>query len=154
MTKTISVQCIDEEAMRALGERLVTSLVPGTLLTLEGELGAGKSFLARAMIHAAGYVGRVKSPTYTLIETYHIKNPANALSHIAHLDLYRLADPEELYYLGFDEVLESHDLVMIEWPVRAGTQLPDVAVKVSIVYATDGQGRVVTIESNETLALA
>lgn len=133
--------------MQLFGRQLAGALTNGTLLTLQGELGAGKSVLARAIIHAAGYVGRVKSPTYTLIETYTIDPPLSGLAQIAHLDLYRLADPDELNYLGFDEVLDSHDLVIIEWAERAGDLLPTADVRILIDYA-EGGGRIVTIESD------
>lgn len=145
-----TIMCPDEDAMQALGEQLALVLSRGTLLTLTGELGAGKSFLARAIIHAAGYEGRVKSPTYTLIETYEVQTPHTELKHIAHLDLYRLADPDELHYLGFDEVQDTHDLVMIEWAERAGELLPVVDVHVHIEYVLGG-GRTVTIESIKSL---
>ena len=141
------VECSDEQSMRELGSSLITQLASGTLLCLSGELGAGKSFLARAMIHAAGYEGRVKSPTYTLIESYDIASPRTGLRRIAHMDLYRLADPDELHYLGFDDVLDSHDLVMIEWPEKAGDLMPSATVRISIEYASSG-GRVVLIESD------
>lgn len=146
MMRKRRVACSDEQSMQKLGSSLVTELAPGTLMSLSGELGAGKSFLARAMIHAAGYEGRVKSPTYTLIESYEIASPLTDIRRIAHLDLYRLADPDELHYLGFDDVLDSHDLVMIEWPEKAGDLMPPVTVRISIDYATSG-GRVVEIES-------
>jgi len=146
------VSCADEDAMQALGKQLSGALSKGSLMTLEGELGAGKSFLARAIIHAAGYAGRVKSPTYTLIETYEINSAVGEIKHIAHLDLYRLADPGELHFLGFDEVLDAHDLVMIEWPERAAELLPQADVRVRIEYAENG-GRVIRIESIDALEL-
>ena len=145
-----SAVCADEDAMRQLGFALSQQLLPGTLLFLSGELGAGKSFLARAIIHAAGYEGRVKSPTYTLIETYDIKTPAAAIAHVAHLDLYRLSDPDELYHLGFDDVLGQHDLVMIEWPEKAIDQLPVATVEIIIDYLPE-QARHVTVKSLEDL---
>ena len=134
MTFSFSAICADEHAMQQLGITLSQQLLPGTLLFLSGELGAGKSFLARAIIHAAGYEGRVKSPTYTLVESYDIKTPATAIARIAHLDLYRLSDPDELYHLGFDDVLGQHDLVMIEWPEKAIEQLPEATVEIIIDY--------------------
>ncbi|MFK8082314.1 MAG: tRNA (adenosine(37)-N6)-threonylcarbamoyltransferase complex ATPase subunit type 1 TsaE [Granulosicoccus sp.] len=150
MKHKLCLSCPDEFAMLALGGHMSSALPKGVLMTLEGELGAGKSFLARAIIHAAGYVGRVKSPTYTLIETYDIESAPDESRHIAHLDLYRLADPDELHYLGLDDVLDTHDLVMIEWPERAGDLLPAADVCVRIDYAESG-GRIVTIKS--TIAL-
>ncbi|MFK7860562.1 MAG: tRNA (adenosine(37)-N6)-threonylcarbamoyltransferase complex ATPase subunit type 1 TsaE [Granulosicoccus sp.] len=145
-----TIMCADEDAMQALGTALFCTLSKGTLMRLEGELGAGKSFLARAIIHASGYSGRVKSPTYTLIETYEIDGSEGEIRHVAHLDLYRLADPDELHYLGFDDVLDTHDLVMIEWAERAGDLLPKADVSVAIAYTENG-GRQVRIASNASL---
>lgn len=149
MNKTNQLLCPDEEAMRALGAQLVASLSTATcqkstLITLSGELGAGKSVLARAMIHAAGYSGHVKSPTYTLLETYEIERPVGSITRIAHMDLYRLADPEELHFLGFDDVLRHYDLVLIEWPDKAGALLPEIDLQISIEYALPA-GRSVTL---------
>lgn len=117
----------DEAAMRALGERLARTLGPRAVVTLSGDLGVGKSVLARAMLHAFGHVGPVPSPTYAIVESY-----ALAGRHVAHLDLYRLTDPGELYDIGFEDVLARHDTLLIEWPERGGALLPaaDVAVHV------------------------
>ena len=139
-----SLACTDEAEMQQLGSNLIGQLQPRTLIFLKGELGAGKSYLARAMIHAAGYEGRVKSPTYTLIECYDIQMPTTVITRIAHLDLYRLTDPEELHYLGFDDVLDQHDLVMIEWPEKAVKRLPQPNLVISIDYLAEG-GRSVTV---------
>jgi len=147
-----TVICADEPAMRALGKQLAGVLGKGTLVNLAGELGVGKSVLARAIIHAAGYQGRVKSPTYTLLEIYVVEHPQTALERIAHLDLYRLADPDELNYLGFDDVLDECDLVMIEWPERAADLLPEASVQISIQYAND-DARLVSIASAVSLNL-
>lgn len=155
MSNPTTIICADEQAMQALGAQLMNALrteenLSNNLLTLTGELGAGKSFLARAMIHAAGYDGRVKSPTYTLIETYEIKAHTGLMFRIAHLDLYRLADPDELHYLGFDDVLDTHDLVLIEWPDKAGDLLPDVGVEIDIEYVLPA-GRRVSVSGVEGL---
>lgn len=131
---------VDEAAMQAFGARLAMSLPQASLVTLSGELGAGKSVLARAMIHSLGYQGRVKSPTYTLIETYEVVDAGKVVTRIAHLDLYRLTDPEELDYLGFDDVLATHDLVIIEWPEQAEGRVPAASVHVLIEYAIATSG--------------
>lgn len=134
--------------MQALGKELLGQLAPGSLVTLRGDLGAGKSVLARAMIHAAGFTGRVKSPTYTLIETYPVAGAQHSISSIAHLDLYRLDDPDELHYLGFDDVLANNDLVLIEWPEKAAGLLPKSQMAISIEYNEDG-GRCVSISTGK-----
>ena len=140
------IVCDDETAMQVLGHKLLLQMSCGGIITLTGELGAGKSVLARAIIHAAGFKGRVKSPTYTLVESYAIEKPVNAIRRIAHLDLYRLADPEELHYLGFDDVLTDHDLALIEWPERAGSQYFKATLHICIEYLDTG-GRKVLIDS-------
>ncbi|MDB4223925.1 tRNA (adenosine(37)-N6)-threonylcarbamoyltransferase complex ATPase subunit type 1 TsaE [Granulosicoccus sp.] len=153
-TKRFSIA--SETEMQNFGSRLVKSLPEKALVTLSGELGAGKSVLARAMIHALGYEGRVKSPTYTLIETYEASHAGQSATRIAHLDLYRLSDPEELEYLGFDDVLANNNLVIIEWPEQGEGRVPAANLNVSIEYAdTDslmesgsGSGtRTVTLQS-------
>ena len=127
----------DESAMQALGKELAETLPAGSLVTLSGELGAGKSVLVRAIIHTLGYTGRVKSPTYTLIESYEVPLEGGKLTRIAHLDLYRLEDPAELDYLGFDDVLAGHELVLIEWPEKGGDRVPKADLQISIRYAAD-----------------
>lgn len=144
MSGEVTRLCPTEKHMECLGAELATRVKPGTLMTLSGELGAGKSVLARAIIHALGYSGLVKSPTYTLIETYRIAAPEYAISAVSHLDLYRLAEPEELQYLGVDDIFSSDDLVIVEWPEKGAGLLPTPAVDVSIHYLPDGGRRVTT----------
>lgn len=127
----------DERAMQSLGEELAGVLPRGTLVTLTGELGVGKSVLVRSIIHALGYEGRVKSPTYTLMETYEAIAPDGEPCLVAHLDLYRLTDPAELDYLGFDDALHDHDFLFIEWPEQGGNRIPPADLQVNIAYAED-----------------
>lgn len=129
--------------MQQLGQEIAGLLPMGTLVTLSGDLGAGKSVLVRAIIHTLGYSGRVKSPTYTLIETYEAGDSGSVPIRIAHLDLYRLEDPAELDYLGFDDVLAENDLVLIEWPEKAGDRMPPSGLQVTISYTDDGGREVV-----------
>mgnify|MGYP001814245819 FL=1 len=112
---------------RAMPEKL-----DGWTLLLSGELGAGKSTFARALIKAAGHTGAVPSPTYTLVEPY-----ALSTTTIYHVDLYRIADEEELRYLGWNEL--DHGFRMVEWPDRAPglTQAADLLLTLSY----DGEGR-------------
>ena len=145
----LSISLEDEAAMVSLGQRLVSVLPKRLLISLSGELGAGKSVLARSMIQALGVTGRIKSPTYTLLETYHVPK-----RRIAHLDLYRLEDPDELHYLGFDDVLAEHELILIEWPQKAGRQLAQVGSsmphwEIGIHYSENG--RVVDVAGLEAL---
>lgn len=140
-----------EPAMQEFGRGLSKALPEGALVTLSGELGAGKSVLARSIIHSLGYEGRVKSPTYTLIETYEIENAAGDISQVAHLDLYRLSDPEELDYLAFDDVLQASSLVLIEWAEMGGDRVPAGALHVHIEYA-DNDSRVIKLTVPEKSA--
>lgn len=119
-----------EAATEALGARLGPALRSGGLLTLAGELGVGKTTLARALLRALGITGRVRSPTYALLEPYTLPDLA-----IAHVDLYRLSDPDELEALGLRDWLKPGHLLLVEWPERAATALPrpDLAVRLEHV---------------------
>ncbi|HSG98168.1 MAG TPA: tRNA (adenosine(37)-N6)-threonylcarbamoyltransferase complex ATPase subunit type 1 TsaE [Woeseiaceae bacterium] len=125
----------DEAATIAFGEELLNALpadLAGWTLLLSGELGAGKSTFARALIRAAGHGGAVPSPTYTLVEPY-----ALSRGSIYHIDLYRVSDEEELRYLGWNELDDGCRIV--EWPDRAPglTAQADVAIEFS--YAGNGR---------------
>lgn len=109
----------DLGATRAFAARLALLLRPGDLVCLEGDLGAGKSELARAVIRArAGAAIEVPSPTFTLVQHYELPDLL-----LTHADLYRVADPEEVEELGLEEALETGAL-LVEWPERAGDALP------------------------------
>lgn len=110
----------------------------GWLLLLEGELGAGKSTFARGLIRALGHAGSVPSPTYTLVEPYDL--PGGTVYHI---DLYRVADPEELRFLGFDELEQG--LRLVEWPDRAPALTGTADLKIGLDY--DGAGRRASVDA-------
>ncbi|MGD8422027.1 MAG: tRNA (adenosine(37)-N6)-threonylcarbamoyltransferase complex ATPase subunit type 1 TsaE [Gammaproteobacteria bacterium] len=124
--------------MRALGARLIAACDHGGVIALEGELGTGKTTLVRGALEAEGVSGGVRSPTYTLVEYY----PLERFS-VAHFDLYRLADAEELEYLGFRDYLNRETLCLIEWPQRAAGYLQGVDLVIEIEY--DPAGRRVTL---------
>jgi tRNA threonylcarbamoyladenosine biosynthesis protein TsaE len=119
----------DEAATLAFGAQLVRELTPGLTFYLEGDLGAGKTTLVRGVLRALGYAGRVKSPTYTLAETYSL--PAFELYHY---DLYRLHDPREWLDAGFRDVVGGQAVSLIEWPEKAAGWLPppDVIIRLTI----------------------
>lgn len=123
-----------EGDMEALGRRLAAELPKPCVMTLSGDLGAGKSVLARSLIRALGHSGAVKSPTYTLVEHYEL-----AGWNVAHMDLYRLNDPEELHFLGFDDIVTNSDLLLIEWPDKGDGLLPKVTLEVTIEYSENGR---------------
>jgi tRNA threonylcarbamoyladenosine biosynthesis protein TsaE len=124
----------DEAATVALAQRLAPALFDGGVVYLRGELGAGKTTFARALLQAMGVGERVKSPTYSLLERYSV-NGHDAF----HLDLYRIADAGELEWLGLDELDAPETIVLIEWPERGRGALPKPDLDITLEHA--GQGR-------------
>lgn len=124
----------DAAATEALGARLAANLVHGALLHLHGELGAGKTTLVRGLLRALGHQGAVKSPTYTLVEPYQI-----GAWRIFHWDLYRLAEAEELEFLGLREQLDEEAVLLVEWPERGAGLLPKADVEIVLHYAAAGR---------------
>ncbi|MDD9892657.1 MAG: tRNA (adenosine(37)-N6)-threonylcarbamoyltransferase complex ATPase subunit type 1 TsaE, partial [Gammaproteobacteria bacterium] len=104
------------------------------MLALEGNLGAGKSFFARSLLQQFGVTGAVRSPTYTLIEPYECE-----LGTVLHLDLYRLADPEEVLYLGLEDQLVNAALVMVEWPEKASGYLDNYDVRLTLEVTAESR---------------
>lgn len=124
-----------EEAMLAAGAALARGCPLGpVILYLVGDLGAGKTTLARGFLRGLGYAGAVKSPTYTLLESY---EAAGRTVH--HFDLYRLVDPGELEYLGLRDCLTDNAVLLIEWPARGGTHVPPPDVVLRLDHAGDGR---------------
>ncbi|MBM2575831.1 tRNA (adenosine(37)-N6)-threonylcarbamoyltransferase complex ATPase subunit type 1 TsaE [Jannaschia sp. Os4] len=131
----------DADATAALGARLADGLRPGDAVTLRGGLGMGKTHLARACIHAlqrsAGTAPEeVPSPTFTLVQTYEVGG-----TEVWHLDLYRLATPDEAWELGLEEALERA-ICLIEWPERLGEAIP--ALDVALERSGDGRRATLT----------
>ena len=140
MRKTEPLVVDDQIAMRAFGAALIAVVKPGAVITLSGELGTGKTTLVRGALQAAGVVGGVRSPTYTLVEYY----PLEAMA-LAHFDLYRLSDSEELEYLGYRDYLNPQTICFIEWPERAQGFLQATDLCVHLSY--DPRGRQIVLEA-------
>lgn len=130
----------DEAATLDLGRRLAAVLPDGLVVFLHGDLGAGKTTFARAFLRALGVGERVKSPTYSLIEGYDLPD-----RRAFHLDLYRIADPGELEWLGLDSLAEPGAVVLVEWPERGVGALPPVDLELHFRHAPSG-GRAVRFE--------
>jgi tRNA threonylcarbamoyladenosine biosynthesis protein TsaE len=130
----ISIHLADENATLNLGRNLAHIVRPGMAIFLYGDLGAGKTTLVRGVLRALGFEGRVKSPTYTLVESYMISS-----LYLYHFDLYRFKHEREWLDAGFDEIVNERNICFIEWPDRAGNLLPDADVTITLEF--DGVGR-------------
>jgi tRNA threonylcarbamoyladenosine biosynthesis protein TsaE len=124
----VALEVASESDMVALGQRLARRLGHVRLLYLRGPLGSGKTTLVRGILRGLGHHGAVKSPTFTLVESYLLAR------EVHHFDLYRLKNPEELEFVGVRDYLQGDNLCIVEWPERAGKVLsaPDVDVMIDI----------------------
>jgi len=124
----------DEVAMRALGADLIAACNSGGVIAIRGNLGTGKTTLVRGALESLGVTGGVRSPTYTLIEYYEFDPLC-----IAHFDLYRLSDGEELEYIGYRDYFNATTICFIEWPERAKSYLSNIDLEININYDVDGR---------------
>jgi tRNA threonylcarbamoyladenosine biosynthesis protein TsaE len=129
-----SLELADEAATLRLGAALAAGVAPGRVMHLSGELGSGKTSLVRGLLRALGHTGRVKSPTYPLVELYVVSR-----LHLYHFDFYRFKNRSEWLDSGFREHFNAQTACIVEWPERAGGLLPppDLAVRLEIA----GSGR-------------
>ena len=134
----MSLRLADPAATDALGHLLAQTQPPSAVVHLHGDLGAGKSSLARAWLRALGVRGAIRSPTYTLVEHYAYADTRLATGGRAmHLDLYRIGDPGELEFLALDDPATA--LWLVEWPERGGAALPGADLRIDL--AVEGEGR-------------
>jgi tRNA threonylcarbamoyladenosine biosynthesis protein TsaE len=122
----------DEAATRALGRDLAPLLTPGMVVWLDGDLGAGKTTLVRAVFRALGYDGPVKSPTYTLVEVYVVSS-----LYWYHFDFYRFSDPEEFLDAGLDEYFRSDAVCLVEWPGKAAGFVPSADLALCLRFPSE-----------------
>jgi tRNA threonylcarbamoyladenosine biosynthesis protein TsaE len=130
----LTIEASTQEQQEQIGAALASVCPTNCVIYLKGDLGAGKTTLVRGFLRGLGYQGAVKSPTYTLMEPYEIGD-----RHCYHFDLYRLADPGELEYLGLRDLLTSDAVLLFEWPDRGEGELPNADLVVDIEYKPDGR---------------
>ncbi len=128
-----------EQDTLALGAALARGIRPGMVIHLCGELGAGKTTLARGLLHELGWPGRVKSPTFTLVEPYMISS-----LYLYHFDFYRFGHSGEWAETGFRDYLNPASVCLIEWPEKAGESLPEPDIRIALTISGDGRDAEVT----------
>jgi tRNA threonylcarbamoyladenosine biosynthesis protein TsaE len=130
----VKIFAADEAAMQDIGLRLAQALNGPGIIFFQGDLGAGKTTLVRSLLRGLGFQGKVKSPTYTLIEPY----PLGQLT-VYHLDLYRLASADELEWIGIRDLVDGNELLLVEWPEQGEGALPPPDLVVVIDYRDAGR---------------
>lgn len=136
----IDFEFCDELSSEQLAQKLASCLVGGLVLAFSGQIGAGKTSFIRALLRALGETGAVKSPSFSIIESYSCPNFV-----LHHFDLYRIQDEEELDALGFRDYFESKAVCCIEWPEKAEGALKDVDLH--FAFLVKGEGRLLKLEA-------
>ena len=132
--KELKILLFNEKNTLDLGENISTHLAAGLLIFLKGDLGAGKTTLARGLIMGLGHTGSVKSPTYSLIEQYEFD-----VFTLNHFDLYRFTNPNEWLASGFEEYINSYDVTLIEWPEKSAEFLPKPDLEIELLYKNESR---------------
>ena len=133
-TVTGEVVFAREQDLDQFANKFACNIPRPLIIWLEGDLGAGKTSFARGLIHALGYKGRVKSPTYGLLEHYQLDT-----LQVLHMDLYRINDPGELEFLGVEDLLDERTILLIEWPDKGGSWLPEPDFIFKFGYLDEGR---------------
>jgi tRNA threonylcarbamoyladenosine biosynthesis protein TsaE len=142
MLAPLTIHLPDERATQALGERLAATLQPGAAIHLSGELGTGKTTLARGIIRALGFPEKVKSPSYVLVEPY-----TNSRLTLYHFDFFRFIDPNEWQDAGFRECFGAAAICLVEWPEKAAGLLPPPDLHIRLAMPPGG-GRDAVVEAD------
>ena len=139
--RELAISLPDEAATAVFAARLAKNLTPGLVIYLRGDLGAGKTTLVRALLNALGYQGRVKSPTYTLLEHYEIAGLS-----LRHFDLYRFRDASEWETAGFSDEFNGVNICLLEWPEQAACSVPTADVE--IIFEILPEGRNISLHAH------
>lgn len=146
MSNLYKEKLVDAEQTVAFGGRLSAACSEPVCIYLHGDLGAGKTTLTRGFIQGLGHKGKVKSPTYTLVEPYELAD-----WQVYHFDLYRLGDPEELEFMGIRDYFTNTSHCLVEWPERGEGILPKPDIDLTLSYV--GQQRNVELRANTEIGL-
>ncbi|ODS98453.1 MAG: tRNA (adenosine(37)-N6)-threonylcarbamoyltransferase complex ATPase subunit type 1 TsaE [Lautropia sp. SCN 69-89] len=146
----LTVALVDASATERLAAQVAGELGPGFVLFLSGDLGAGKTTFTRGLLRALGYPGRVKSPTFTLVESYDLSK-----FQLYHFDFYRLSSDRDWLDAGFDDLVGGSGVAVIEWPERAAASLPPPDLRLRLEFDTAGgeQARVARLEAGSPRGL-
>jgi tRNA threonylcarbamoyladenosine biosynthesis protein TsaE len=153
MDNDFTLDLADEAATLSFGAALAKAIEPDLTIYLHGDLGAGKTTLVRGLLRGLGFVGKVKSPTYTLVEPYEMLDSHAAQLNLYHFDLYRFNDEEEWEAAGFRDYFNPASVCLIEWPEKASHILPvaDIDISFNIKDLVSGkQGRTIHLSANSS----
>ncbi|HDV6760047.1 TPA: tRNA (adenosine(37)-N6)-threonylcarbamoyltransferase complex ATPase subunit type 1 TsaE [Legionella pneumophila] len=134
----ITLDLVSEQESKRFAEKLAFCISAPLVITLSGDIGAGKTTIIRAMLKSLGVISAIKSPTFSLVESYNCGQ-----FHIHHFDLYRIHQEEELEYLGFRDYFSNQSICCIEWPEHGGKTLPPVDIQFNLIIK--GTGRLIQI---------
>jgi tRNA threonylcarbamoyladenosine biosynthesis protein TsaE len=150
MDNNFTLELDDEAATLAFGSALGKLIVPNLTIYLHGDLGAGKTTLVRGLLHGLGFTGKVKSPTYTLVEPYESLSTENGVMNLYHFDLYRFNDEDEWEAAGFRDYFNTESICLIEWPEKAEHILP--TPDIDIYFTIKSSGRNVRVDAHSVTA--
>lgn len=143
LNKVVTLDLPDEKASKNFATRLAHSLNPPLIITFSGDLGAGKTTIVRALLNHLGVHSAIKSPTFSLVESYLCQNIS-----VHHFDLYRIQHEDELEYLGFRDYFTKDSICCIEWAEKAGTALPKADIRFKLRIKGAGREMQITASSD------